>query len=224
MWGLAFGAASSAAASSGCLGAVALRPELRNAAIQHDALGMADGIETLVDEQRDQPDDREAAYEAVREWQERTPEYAYARAALAGRLAEVKGLSALNLITDMERWARVSMALNPRFRDGAARRMLGTLYVLAPARFVKYGDSEDGLELLEKQVEKYPQHAVNHLRLAEGYIALNDHESAFEPLCVSLAQTSELRASERRLLKTLVREVGGPGALGCDEEGDEPEE
>jgi hypothetical protein len=160
----------------------------------------------------------------VRDWQERSAEYAYARAALAGRLAEVKGLSALNLIVEMERWARVSMALNPRFRSGAARRMLGTLYVLAPARFVKYGDSEDGLELLELQVEKYPRELVNRLRLAEGYVALNDHESAFEPLCACLAQKAELRPSEQRLLKTLVREIGGPAALECGESGDDDDD
>ena len=205
----------------GCLGAVALRPELRNAAVQQDALALSDALVTLIDEKKETPEDREAAYEAALEWEQRTPEYAYARASLAGRLAEVKGLSALNLITDMERWARVSMALNPRFRNGTARRMLGSLYVLAPARFVKYGDSEDGLELLEKQVEKYPNEAINHLRLAEGYVALNDPESAYEPLCKCLAERRDLRKSEIRLLETLVREVGGPAALSCGEEAEE---
>ncbi len=197
---------------------VALRPELRNAAVQQDALALADDLEELIDAEKDKPADREAAYDHAVSWETRTAEYAFARAALAGRLAEVKGLSAINLITEMERWARVSMALNPRFRRGAARRMLGTLYALAPTRLVRYGDSEDGLELLEEQVEKYPDDLVNHLRLAEGLVSLNDHEGAFDALCRCLRKKSELRPSEQRLLTTLVREVGGPGALGCEDE------
>lgn len=202
---------------------MALRPELRNAAVQQDALALSDALEKLIDAEKDTPDDREAAYENAVGWQQRTPEYAYARAALAGRLAEMKGLSAINLITDMERWARVSMALNPRFRRGAARRMLGTLYALAPTRLVKYGDSEDGLELLEEQVEKYPTDVVNHLRLAEGYVALNDHEGAFDALCRCLEQKTTLRAAEQRLLASLVSEVGGPASLECGDDDDDDE-
>ena len=208
----------------GCFGVVALRPELRNAAVQQDALLLSDALEKLVDDKKDRPEDREAAYDAAVKWERRTPEYAFARAALAGRLAEVQGLSAVNLIVDMERWARVSMALNPRFRRGAARRMLGTLYALAPASLVKYGDSEDGLELLEEQVEKYPDDIVNHLRLAEGYVALNDHEGAFEYLCTCLDGKSKLRPSGQRLLETLVSEVGGPAALMCGEDDDDDDE
>jgi hypothetical protein len=197
---------------------VALRPELRNAAVQQDALALSDALEKLIESGKAKTEDREAAYEQVVKWKKNTAEYAFARAAIAGRLAEVKGLSAINLITDMERWARMSMALNPRFRRGAARRMLGTLYTLAPARLVKHGDSEDGLELLEEQVEKYPDDLVNHLRLAEGYIALNDHEGAFEALCLLLDKKTKLRRSEQELLDTLVRDVGGPELLFCDEE------
>lgn len=206
---------------TGCLGVVGLRPELRNAAIQQDALALSDALENLIDAGQDTPADRESAYEAAVAWKQNTAEYAYARAALAGRLAELKGLAAITLITDMERWARMSMALNPRFRRGAARRMLGTLYALAPARLVKHGDSEDGLELLEEQAEKYPDDLVNHLRLAEGYVALNDYETSFEALCRCLKRKSTLRKSEQSLVEALVTEVGGPAALMCDEDDDE---
>jgi hypothetical protein len=201
---------------SGCLDIIPLRPELRSAAMSHDALALSDEIETLIDEQRDTPADREAAYDAVRSWKQRSAEYAYARASLAGRLAEVKGLLAVGLIGDMERHARLSIALDPRFRKGAARRMLGTLYVLAPTTLLKFGDSEEGLELLEKQRERYPTDPQNHVRVAEGYISLSDHEGAFEPLCYALAHKDALRPSERRLMDALVKQIGGERALVCD--------
>lgn len=204
-------------AVGGCLDVIPLRPELRTAAINRDALALSDRIEQLIDEERDTAGDREAAYEAVRQWRQKSAEYAYARANLAGRLAEVKGLLAGSLIGDMEQHARISIALDPRFRNGAARRMLGTLYVLAPSSMLKFGDSEEGLELLEELIERYPNDPQNHVRLAEGYIALNDHESAFEPLCFAHAHHNELRASEKRLLDTLIKQVGGVDKLGCDE-------
>ncbi len=194
---------------------IPLRPELRTAAINRDALALSDRIEELIDEERDTPADRESAYEAVREWRQKSAEYSYARAKLAGRLAEVKGLLAVGLIADMEQHARISIALDPRFRNGAARRMLGTLYVLAPSSMLKFGDSEEGLEILEEVLERYPNDPKNHLRAAEGYIALNDHESAFEPLCFAHAHQNELRPSEKRLLDTLIKQVGGVDKLEC---------
>ena len=201
----------------GCLDVVSLRPELRPAAVERDALALSDRLEELIDRRQDTPQDREAAYDAVREWKEKTAAYAYARAKLAGRLAETRGLSAVGLIADMERWARISIALDPRFRDGAARRMLGTLYVLAPASVVKFGDSEEGLEMLEKQLERYPNDPENHLRLAEGYIALGDPEPAYELLCYARVRGDTLRPSDKRVLDSLVRQVGGPDELLCDE-------
>ncbi|MCA9621163.1 MAG: hypothetical protein KC731_19210 [Myxococcales bacterium] len=210
-------AAVIAGGALGCIEVIPLRPELRGAAVAHDAMGMADEIEELIDRQVDTPRDRKQAYEAVRDWKEKSAAYAYARASLAGRLAEIEGLMAPGLIADMERWARISVALDPRFRDGAARRMLGTLYVLAPASLVKFGDSEEGLELLEKQLERYPKNPTNHLRLAEGYIALGDPEPAFELLCHTLVRGDSLRPSEKRLRDTLVGQVGGTAALECGE-------
>ena len=204
-------------AGSACLDVIELRPELRSPAVKQDAIGLADKLETLIDAELDSTHDREAAYQAVKRWHDKDASYAYARANLAGRLAEARGMSALYLVGELEKWARVSLALDPRFRNGAARRMLGTVYVLAPASLIKHGDSEEGLELLEKQVSRYPQDPQNHLRLAEGYISLGDPEGAFELLCHCQAESDKLRPSERRLLTALVRSAGGFEAIGCDE-------
>jgi predicted Zn-dependent protease len=203
-----------AGSTIGC-GSLILRPELRQPAARRDALALAEAVEDLIDRQVDKPDDREAAYDEVCKWRERTAAYGYARASLAGRLAQIRGLTAIPLITEMEAWARYSIELDPHFRGGAARRMLGTLYSLAPAALVKHGDSEKGLELLEELVEEYPDAPENRLRLAEAYISLDDPDPSFEHLCRCLAQQRALRPSEQRLLATLVEDVGGRAALGC---------
>jgi len=202
--------------TTGCFGVIALRPEFRAAAARRDAIAIADGLETLIDGNRDTSNDREAAYNAVRQWPSRTASYAFARASLAGRLAQVKGLSAIGLVREMERWARYSIKLEASFRKGAATRMLGTLYVLAPASLLDHGDSEEGLELLEGLLDKHPEDIENHLRVAEGYISLDDPEPAYPALCRCIAMRSSLRASDQRLLAHLIEQVGGIKTLNCD--------
>jgi tetratricopeptide (TPR) repeat protein len=206
---------------SGCpIGVLNLRPELRAAAAQEDALALSDELEKLIDEQKDTPADRDAAYEAVRQWPQKTAAYAFARAAIVGRLAQTKGLRGAPLVAEMEKWARISIGLNPKFRNGAARRMLGQLYALAPASLLKHGDSEEGLSLLEQVVEDYPSDIENYLRLAEAFISLGDHESAYEALCRCLAHVDDLRPESRRLLDKLVDAVG-KSELSCDDEGED---
>ncbi len=150
----------------------------------------------------------------MRQWPQKSAAYAYARAALAGRLAQVKVLTAVGLVGEAEKWARRSNALDPAYRDGAARRMLGILYVLAPAALVKHGDSEDGLELLEEVLDQYPDNPENHLRLAEAYVSLGDPEPAYELLCACLARKDELRSDSQRVLTRLVDSMDR-NELGC---------
>ena len=110
----------------------------------------------------------------------------------------------------MERWALRSRTLDPDFRDGAATRLLGTLYVAAPASFLEHGDSEQGIEMLEQLVQEHPDAVENHLRLAEAYIALSDPEPAAPHLCVCLAQRAALRRDDQQLLDQLVATAGTP--------------
>jgi hypothetical protein len=205
------------AVAGGCFSPtlLVLRPELRAAAARQDALALADGLEALIDDGTDTPHDREAAYDTVRQWPQRTAEYAYARAQIAGRLAQTKGLAGAHLVREMERWTRYSLELDARFRRGAAKRMLGSLYVLAPAALLDHGDSEAGLALLEETVRDYPGDAENHLRLAEAFVALDDPDPARPHLCFCLGARPSLRADHRRLLDKLVESVGGPRAVAC---------
>jgi len=128
----------------------------------------------------------------------------------------VRGLSAIGLVRDMERWGRLAFRLDARWRDGAPRRLLGTMYVLVPGSLVQHGTSEDGLELLERQVKEFPGDPVNRIRLAEGYVSLSDPDPAFEHLCFALAREKELKRSDDALLDSLVTQVGGRAKLGCD--------
>jgi tetratricopeptide (TPR) repeat protein len=159
--------------------------------------------------------DRQAALDKVRAApDDQTAAYAYARASVAGRVAEGRGLKALKILEEMRTWARTSIERDAKFQDMAATRMLGTLLALA-GQHLDGGDSEEGLELLESVVEAHPDNPLNHLRLAEAYVALGDPESGFESLCVAVAGRAQLMAEEQRLLDRLVDEVGGAEALSC---------
>jgi len=201
---------------TGCPGTIApLRPEMQAAADRRDALALSEELERLIDSGRVTDDDREAAYEAVKRWNEPTAEYAYARAGLAGRLAQVRGLTAIGLVGEVESWALESIKRDPKYQDEAARRMLGSLYVLAPSSLLSHGDSEKGLEMLEKLCERHPDSLENHLRVAEAYVALGDPEPAFPHLCRCDKERARMRPSDQRLLDKLVQDAGGKAALGC---------
>ncbi len=178
-----------------------------------DALALSDALEELIAAGTDTPADRERTYEAVRAHEEDTAAYTFARAAVTGRLVQVRGLLAANLVGDVERYARRSVELDPRFRDGAATRMLGTLYVLAPAALLEHGDSERGIEMLESLTEERPDLPENHLRLAEAYVALGDPAPARPHLCRCFESKNVLRPDDQALLARLANDAE---PLGCD--------
>lgn len=130
----------------------------------------------------------------------------------------MRGITAIQLVRDMERWGRAAYKLDPKWRAGAPRRLLGTMYVLVPGSLVQHGTSEDGLELLEQQAKEYPSDPVNRLRLAEGYVALGDGEAAQEHVCFTLGHDKELKKSDDALLDSLVAQLGGRAKLPCDDD------
>ena len=153
---------------------------------------------------------REYAYQVIRAQKEDNAAYAFARAAVTGRLVQQRGLRGARQVGEVERWALRSRTLDPDFRDGAATRLLGTLYVIAPATFLDHGDSELGLEMLEQLVQEHPEVVENQLRLAEAYIALGDLDPAGPHLCACLAQRTALRRDDQQLLDQLVVTAGTP--------------
>lgn len=183
--------------------------ELQAIANARDATALCEALEVLIDERKDRRRDREYAYEEIRQLSADTAAYYYALASITGRLVQERGLLGAPQIAEMERAAEKSRALDPNFQGGAATRLLGTLYVFAPATFLEHGDSETGLEMLEELTTERPDVAQNHLRLAEAYIALSDPTPAQPHLCRALAQRDALRPDDQRLLEQLMR-VSGP--------------
>jgi hypothetical protein len=183
---------------------------LADVAVKGDALAISDALERLVAEGKDTPSDREFALKAIRARPEETAAYAFARAAVTGRVVQSRGFGGMGLAREVEHWAETSRKLDPAFRNGAATRMLGTLYVLAPSSLVDHGDSEQGLELLEGLVKTYPNSPENRLRLAEAYISLGDPGPATSYLCRCQAQKAELRRDDQLLLEHLFADAGHP--------------
>jgi hypothetical protein len=183
-------------------------PELAAAGEKGDAIVVRAALEELIEEGRDTPSDRQYAYEAVQDAPNDTAATAFARAAVTGRYIQSKGLRAATLISEVEEDARKSRELDPDFEEGAATRMLGTLYVTAPATLLKHGNSEDGIELLETLTDERPDVLENHLRLAEGYITLGDPDPACPHLRLCVEKKEELIADDQRLLDQLLLAAG----------------
>jgi hypothetical protein len=201
-----------AACLTACASRTPVHPLITAAANQQSALAVSDALEELIAVGKDTPADREYAYAIVCTCTHDTAADTFARAAVTGRLVQQKGLLGANLVGDVEKYARRSRELDPTFRDGAATRLLGTLYVVAPAALLKHGDSEEGLSLLEDLTEEHPDVLENHLRLAEAYIALSDPTPACPHLRRCLANKSALRPDDQALLNML---VAGAGPLRC---------
>ncbi len=210
------GAAAVVLACSALVGCSVIRApshrELTTVASQKDPLALSDALEALIAQGSATSRDRDYAYRKVRDMDDDTAGAAFGHAAIIGRKVQEQGLRAALLVSDVERYARRSRELDPSFRDGAATRMLGTLYVIAPARLLKHGDSETGLEMLEDLTAAHPEIPENHLRLAEAYITLNDPNPAREHLCISRAHADALRPDDRTLLNALIDSIG---ALDC---------
>jgi hypothetical protein len=188
----------------------AVSASLRTAVATKDPLAIADALEELIASGADTPEDRQLAYAEVRAMPVDTPAYTYARAVVTGRLVQLKGLLGADMVGEVEHYALRSRKLDPDFRNGAATRMLGTLYVVAPAALLRNGDSETGLELLEGLVQKNPDVIENHLRVAEAYIALGDVEPAKPHLCRCSADRAKLRRDDQALLSQLLKDAGNP--------------
>jgi hypothetical protein len=200
--------------------ASSVTPDLAQATANEDPLAILDELEKLIEQGKDSENDRVYAYDRIKKIaDDGSAGWAFARAASTGRLAELRGAGAGKLVGETENHARLAMERDAEFRDGEVKRMLGTLYVKAPARLVEHGDAEDGLTLLEDLVAADPDEPRNHLRVAEAYIHLGDAEPAGVHLCTALVKRSEFRLDEQKLLDALVEEAGGRGALPCEQGG-----
>ena len=86
---------------------------------------------------------------------------------------------AMDNLNRLEGEMKKALALSPGLDDGGPMRLLGTLYIKAPAWPKGIGDRDKGLDLLEQAVKKYPGHPLNHLFYAQAILAIDD-EGAVE--------------------------------------------
>jgi tetratricopeptide (TPR) repeat protein len=193
----------------GCMTFVArVNPALEAAAGTGDALAVYDALESLIEARQDTPGDRTFAYDELGRIDENSAAATYARAGVTGRLVQQRGLRAAHLVPEIEHYAERSRELDPGFRGGAATRLLGTLYVAAPATLLEDGDSERGLALLEELARTRPDVLENHLRLAEAYLALGDPDPATDHLCRCVGSREGLGRDDRELLESLLEQSG----------------
>jgi hypothetical protein len=196
-------------AGTGCVTFVArVNPALEAAAGSGDPITVYEALEALIEARQDTPGDRDFARDALRRIDENSAAETFARAAVTGRLVQQRGLRAAHLVREVERYARRSRELDPTFRGGAATRLLGTLYVAAPATLLEHGDSERGLALLEELAGGRPELLENHLRLAEAYVALGDPDPAKDHLCRCAGAREALGRDDRELLDSLLEQSG----------------
>jgi hypothetical protein len=77
----------------------------------------------------------------------------------------------------LESEMKQAVALSPDIDDGGPLRVLGSLYLKAPAWPSGIGDRDKALELLEKAVKEHPEHPLNHLFYAQALWEEGDEAS-----------------------------------------------
>lgn len=75
---------------------------------------------------------------------------------------------AMENLSRLEDAMKQAVALSPDIVDGGPLRLLGALYLKAPAWPNGIGDLDKALELLEKAVRTHPIHPLNHLFYAQA--------------------------------------------------------
>lgn len=86
-------------------------------------------------------------------------------------------------------------ALDPSVDDGGPARVLGMLYIQAPAWPQGVGDPDRGLGLLRWAAKHYPSHPLNHLFLAQALWEV-EGEEAMDQIALSLCRAGRLARSQ----------------------------
>lgn len=84
---------------------------------------------------------------------------------------------AMGSLDRLENEMKQAVALSPDIDDGGPLRLLGALYLKAPAWPKGVGDLDKALELLKKAVDQYPNHPLNHLFYAQALWEEGDETS-----------------------------------------------
>ena len=126
-----------------------------------------------------------------------------------GVYGEAKGvLKSLSLVKPIKEAMNKVLAIDPKFDDGGADRVLGRVYFELPGFFG--GDKKKSLAHLQKSKEMGPQVGLTRIYLADTYLALKDIQKAREELEFVIAmepdpklipETAEEKGMARERLK-----------------------
>jgi tetratricopeptide (TPR) repeat protein len=109
------------------------------------------------------------------------PEASYYYALHLGMILNTKGIFALGKLPRLHEVLKVA-AQKPDVDMGGPLRVLGMLYLSAPAWPQGIGDIDRALELLQEASERFPAHPQNHLFYARVLIEEDDYAGATKAL------------------------------------------
>ena len=100
-------------------------------------------------------------------------------------------MSSLFYIKDIEKYGKKAIDLDEKYFYGAPLRLLGRFYHQCPGWPVGSGDVGKAIKLLEKAVKVGPKFYLNHLYLADAYLAKRKKDKARD-LLKEIVSASEL--------------------------------
>jgi len=89
-----------------------------------------------------------------------------------------QALNIMPLINALKQTIKIDESIH----EGEPLRVLAAIYLKAPPWPAGPGDEEKALELLEKAVQKYPGHPLNHMFYAEALMEVEEYELAMEEI------------------------------------------
>lgn len=117
------------------------------------------------------------------------------RALCLGKQGEMQGLwSSLGVIDPFEEDMKKALKLDPSIQNGGPNRALGKLYLELP--FFIGGSTDQAIYHLKEAVRLSPDHAENHLGLAQAFYAKNNLISARKSLSTLLSLTDNVSDDE----------------------------
>ncbi len=130
----------------------------------------------------------------------------YLYAYLTGLEAENDSLRGLELVPIIEREALLASDLNPAIDHGGPHRMLGELYLRAPAFPVSVGDSAKAVGRYRRAVDQDPEFLENRLGLAEALLAEEEPGKAcfeLKKILSEMPPNTKIKPAWKRALELL---------------------
>jgi len=117
-------------------------------------------------------------------------------------------MSSLFYLGDIDKYGSQAMTLDKAFFHGAPLRLMGRFYHQCPGWPIGKGDIGKAIKLLEQAVEVGPGFLLNHLYLAEAYIAKRRKKEARQVLENMLKQEQfEVMPHYQKNVQELAREL-----------------